>query len=206
MTETEKMIAGKFYDSSDSELVELRVKAHRLCADYNKTYETEAEKRSVILDELLPCHGSNLYLQGPIQFDYGKFTSFGKNCYANFNLVILDCAPVLIGDDVFFGPSCSLVTPMHPLLNEERRSKQKSDGTFYTTEYAKPITIKSGCWLASNVTVCGGVMIGENCVIGAGSVVTRDIPPNSLAAGVPCRVIRTLSENDSLFDSRNRDI
>jgi maltose O-acetyltransferase len=88
-------------------------------------------------------------------------------------------------------------------LNEERRVKQKADGSFYTTEYAKPITIKSGCWLASNVTVCGGVTIGENCVIGAGSVVTRDIPPNSLAAGVPCRVIRTLSENDRLLQSRN---
>ncbi len=206
MTETEKMLAGKVYDSSDSELIELRGKAHRLCADYNKIYESEAQKRSEILDELLPCHGSNLYLQGPIQFDYGKFTSFGNNCYANFNLVILDCAPVQIGDDVFFGPNCSVVTPMHPLLNEERRPKQKSDGSFYTTEYAKPITIKSGCWLASNVTVCGGVTIGENCVIGAGSVVTRDIPPNSLAAGVPCRVIRTLSESDSLFNSRNQNI
>ena len=173
MTETEKMLAGKVYDSSDSELIELRGKAHRLCTDYNKTYETEAQKRSEILDELLPCYGSNLYLQGPIQFDYGKFTSFGKNCYANFNLVILDCAPVQIGDNVFFGPNCSVVT------------------------------IKSGCWLASNVTVCGGVTIGENCVIGAGSVVTRDIPPNSLAAGVPCRVIRTLSENDRLLQSRN---
>ena len=101
MTETEKMLAGKLYDSSDSELAGLRVKAHRLCADYNKTYETEAQKRSEILDELLPCHGGNLYLQGPIQFDYGKFTSFGKNCYANFNLVILDCAPVSIGDELF---------------------------------------------------------------------------------------------------------
>lgn len=206
MTETEKMLAGKLYDSSDAELAGLRGKAHRLCADYNKTYETEAQKRSEILDELLPCHGGNLYLQGPIQFDYGKFISFGKNCYANFNLVILDCAPVSIGDDVFFGPNCSVVTPMHPLLNEERRSRQKPDGSFYTNEYAKPVVIKSGCWLASNVTVCGGVTIGENCVIGAGSVVTRDIPPNSLAAGVPCRVIRALSENDSLFNSRNQDI
>lgn len=203
MTEKEKMLAGKVYDSSDSELAEFRGKAHKLCADYNKTYETEAQKRSEILDELLPDHGSNLYLQGPIQFDYGKFTSFGKNCYANFNLVVLDCAPVAIGDDVFFGPNCSVVTPVHPLLGEERRQKQKPDGTFYTNEYAKPITIKSGCWLASNVTVCGGVTIGENCVIGAGSVVTHDIPPNSLAAGVPCRVIRTITENDSVFNSKN---
>lgn len=198
MTEKEKMLSGKIYDSSDSELTEIRGNAHKLCSDYNKTYETESEKRSDILNELLPEHGSNLYLQGPIQFDYGKFTSFGNNCYANFNLVILDCAPVSIGNNVFFGPNCSVVTPVHPLLNEERKPRQRPDGTFFAAEYAKPIVIKSGCWLASNVTVCGGVTIGENCVIGAGSVVTRDIPPNSLAAGVPCRVIRTLSEKDSL--------
>lgn len=198
MTEKEKMLSSKIYDPSDLVLTELRGNAHKLCSDYNKTYETEFEKRSDILNELLPEHGSNLYLQGPIQFDYGKFTSFGNNCYANFNLVILDCAPVSIGDNVFFGPNCSVVTPIHPLLNEERKPRQKSDGTFCIAEYAKPIVIKSGCWLASNVTVCGGVTIGENCVIGAGSVVTRDIPPNSLAAGVPCRVIRTLSEKDSL--------
>lgn len=198
MTEKEKMLSGKVYDYTDSELVELRGNAHKLCFDYNQTYETEVEKRLDILNKLLPEHGSNLYLQGPVQFDYGKFTSFGNNCYANFNLVILDCAPVSVGDDVFFGPNCSIVTPVHPLLNEERRTRQMPDGTFRATEYAKPISIKSGCWLASNVTVCGGVTIGENCVIGAGSVVTRDIPPNSLAAGVPCRVIRTLSEKDSL--------
>lgn len=113
--------------------------------------------------------------------------------------MILDCAPVTIGDDVFFGPNCSVVTPVHPLLNEERKQKTKPDGTLYTAEYAKPIKIGSGCWLASNVTVCGGVTIGENCVIAAGSVVTRDIPPNSLAAGVPCKVIRQLSEKDSIL-------
>lgn len=198
MTEKEKMLSGKVYDYTDAELVELRGNAHKLCFDYNQTYETEVEKRLDISNKLLPEHGSNLYLQGPVQFDYGKFTSFGNNCYANFNLVILDCAPVSVGDDVFFGPNCSIVTPVHPLLNEERRTRQMPDGAFRATEYAKPISIKSGCWLASNVTVCGGVTIGENCVIGAGSVVTRDIPPNSLAAGVPCRVIRTLSEKDSL--------
>lgn len=198
MTEKEKMLSGRIYDSSDSELLEIRVNAHKLCSDYNQTYETEVEKRSDILKKLLPGYGGNLYLQGPVQFDYGKFTFFGNGCYANFNFVVLDCAPVTIGDNVFFGPNCSLVTPVHPFLNEERKAKQKPDGTVFVDEYAKPIVIKSGCWLASNVTVCGGVTIGENCVIGAGSVVTRDIPPNSLAAGVPCRVIRTLSEKDSL--------
>ncbi len=198
MTEKEKMLLGKIYDSSDVELLKLRQNAHKLSEDYNKTYETEEEKRSTILKDLIPSQGEGLYLQGPIHFDYGHFTSFGKNCYANFNLTVLDCAPVSIGDNVFFGPNCSLVTPIHPLLNEERMPRKKPDGSTYILEYAKPITIKSGSWFATNVTVCGGVTIGENCVIAAGSVVTHDIPPNSLAAGVPCRVIRTLTDADRL--------
>lgn len=198
MTEYEKMFSGEIYDSSDKELLEMRKTAHELCQKYNQLFESESEKREEILKNLIPDQGENLYLQGPVQFDYGKNTSFGKNCYANFNLVVLDCAKVEIGDDVFFGPNCSVVTPVHPLLNEQRKQKVKTDGTLYTTEYAKPIKIGSGTWLASNVTVCGGVSIGENCVIGAGSVVTRDIPPNSLAAGVPCKVIRKITEKDRM--------
>lgn len=198
MTEYEKMISGEIYDSSDENLAEMRSFAHALCQKYNLLSESESEKRAEILKKLIPHQGENLYLQGPVQFDYGKNTSFGKNCYANFNLVILDCAKVEIGDDVFFGPNCAIVTPLHPLLNEQRKQKVKSDGTLYTTEYAKQIKIGSGTWLASNVTVCGGVSIGENCVIGAGSVVTRDIPPNSLAAGVPCKVIREITEKDRM--------
>lgn len=199
MTEKEKMLAGQIYDSSDAELVSMRSKAHRICLEYNQLFEGESEKRSSLLKELIPHQGNNLYLQGPVQFDYGEFTTFGTNCYANFNLVILDCAPVKIGDDVFFGPNCSVVTPVHPLVNDERKQRQKEDGTFYTKEYAKPITIGSGVWFGSNVTVCGGVKIGNNCVIGAGSVVTRDIPDNSLAAGVPCKVIRKITDSDRIF-------
>ena len=94
----------------------------------------------------------------------------------------------------------TLATPMHPLLPEERNIRKREDGSFYNLEYAKPITIKDNCWLASNVVVCGGVTIGEGCVIGAGSVVTRDIPPYSLAAGNPCRVIRKITEKDHMPD------
>lgn len=199
MTEMEKMTAGQIYDSSDSKLLELRGKAHRLCTDYNQTYETETEKRNEIMKQLLPNRGENLYLQGPVQFDYGCFTTFGKNCYANFNLTILDCAPVTIGDDVFFGPNCSVVTPVHPLVAEERKEKVKPDGTLYTMEYARPVTIGNGVWCATGVTICGGVKIGNNCVIGAGSVVTHDIPDNSFAAGVPCKVIRKITDADRIL-------
>ena len=198
MTEKEKMLAGKIYDTSDKELAAMRLKAHKLSARYNNVFEDEEDIRNKILSELIPNIGKGTYIQGPIQFDYGAFTTFGENCYANFNFTVLDICPVTIGDNVFFGPNCMLSTPVHPFRYQERNIKYKEDGTAYDDEYAKPITIGSNCWLASNVVVIGGVTIGEGCVIGAGSVVTRDIPANSLAAGNPCRVIREITEKDSI--------
>lgn len=199
MTEFEKMCAGKLYDPSDKELAKMRLNAHKWSKDYNDTYEDEEEKRAEILKKLCPNLGKGTFLQGPVQFDYGVNFITGKSCYANFNLTVLDCAPVTLGNDVFIGPNCQLVPPVHPLLNEERKMRLKEDGTAYDIEYAKPIVIKDGCWLASGVTVCGGVTIGKNCVIGAGSVVTRDIPDDSLAAGNPCRVIRKITKEDSVY-------
>lgn len=198
MTEKEKMISGKIYDPSDSELEALRIQAHRLSKDYNDTYDDEEEKREEILSKLIPNRSEGVYIQGPIQFDYGVFTTLGKNFYANFNLTVLDICPVTIGDNVLIGPNCSLMTPIHPLRYQDRNIRQREDGSLYDYEYAKPITIKENCWLAANVTVCGGVTINEGCVIGAGSVVTRDIPPNSLAAGNPCKVIRQITEADAI--------
>ena len=198
MTEKEKMIFGKLYDSSDSELAEMRKKAHRLSQRYNAAYEDEAEKRQLILQTLLPHAGKDLYLQGPVQFDYGVFTTFGNRCYANFNFTVLDSCPVIIGDDVFFGPNCTIATPIHPLLETERKMRYRENGQLYNLEYAKPVVIKNGCWIAGGVIICGGVTIGEGSVIGAGSVVVRDIPAGVLAAGNPCRVIRKITEQDSV--------
>ena len=198
MSEKEKMLAGKIYDPSDETLAALRVKAHKLSQQYNNTCEDEEELRKRILSELIPNQGKGLFLQGPIYFDYGVFTTFGENCYVNFNFTVLDTCPVNIGDNVFFGVNCTIATPMHPFRWQERNMKSKEDGTLYDDEYGKPVTIGSNCWIASNVVVAGGVTIGEGCVIGAGSVVTRDIPPNSLAAGNPCKVIREITEKDSL--------
>ena len=199
MTEKEKMFAGKLYDPSDEELATLRTKAHNLSQDYNKTYETEEDRRKEILDELIPNRKEGVYLQGPIQFDYGAFTTIGENTYANFNFTVLDCAPVTIGDNVFFGPNVSILTPVHPIRYEERNQYRKEDGQMTDREYAKPITIGSNCWIAGNVTICGGVTIGEGSVIGAGSVVTRDIPSGVVAAGVPCRVIRDITDEDRML-------
>lgn len=198
MTEQEKMLAGKLYDPTDEVLSRLRMKAHRLSQDYNRLYDDEEAERVRILKELLPNCGTGSYLQGPIYFDYGVFTSIGKNSFANFNFMVLDTCPVRIGDNVFFGPNCTLATPMHPLRYQERNMKRKPDGTLYDDEYGRPITIESNCWIASNVVVVGGVTIGEGSVIGAGSVVTKDIPPHSLAVGNPCKVIRRITEADAM--------
>ena len=198
MKQKESMLSGKLYDPNDPELLKLRVKAHRLSAEYNALLETDEEKRQEILEELIGDLGKGAYLQGPIQFDYGCFTSIGERTYANFNLTILDICPVKIGNDVFIGPNVSILTPMHPLRWQERNTYYREDGVLTDQEYGKPITIGNNIWIAGNVTICGGVTIGDGSVIGAGSVVTRDIPPDSLAAGNPCRVIRKITEADRI--------
>lgn len=199
--EKEKMLSGRLYDPSDPELARLRALAHDLSREYNALSEQD-QRRQEILSQLLGKMGENVYFQGPVQFDYGCFTTIGKNSYANFNLTVLDCCPVSIGENVFFGPNVSLLTPMHPLRWQERNPYAKADGTMTDQEYAKPITIESNCWIAGNVTVCGGVRIGEGSVIGAGSVVTRDIPAGVLAAGNPCRVIRPITQEDSIHSHK----
>ncbi|MBR1863292.1 MAG: sugar O-acetyltransferase [Ruminococcus sp.] len=194
MTEKEKMLSGQPYDPTDKELTELRVRAHRLSAEYDLTLETEEEKRSEILDSLLPQRGKDCYLQGPVQFDYGVFTKVGDNFYANFNFTVLDTCPVVIGDNVFFGPNCTVATALHYMDPVLRRMRHREDGSPYDIEFGSPVTIGSDCWIASNVVICAGVTIGDGCVIGAGSVVTRDIPSGCLAAGNPCRVIRKIGD------------
>ena len=199
MSEKEKMLAGKLYDPSDPELLALRAKAHRLCHDYNNVLEEETDKRTAILKDMGVRMGSNVYLQGPIYFDYGCFIEIGDNSYANFNLTILDTCPVHIGKNAFIGTGVSIVTPLHPLRYQERNIYQKEDGSYTDKEYGKPVIIEDNCWIASNVTICGGVRIGEGSVIGAGSVVVKSIPKNSLAAGNPCKVIREITEEDSVY-------
>lgn len=192
MSEKEKMLKGEIYDPMDEELVSLKAKCHRLCQEYNLTADVDIDKRKSILKELGMKLGENVYLQGPIYFDYGCFISMGDNSYANFNFTVLDSCPVNIGKNVYFGTGVSLVTPIHPLRYKDRIPYKSQKGYMTDKEYAKPITIGDNCWIASNVTICGGVTIGEGSVIGAGAVVIHDIAPNSFVAGVPAKVIKII--------------
>ncbi|MDE6029674.1 MAG: sugar O-acetyltransferase [Clostridiales bacterium] len=198
MTEKNKMLAGKIYDPTTPELTELRRRAHKLCKQYNDTFEEDESEREKILAELVPNMDSTGYLQGPIYFDYGVFTTFGKNFFANFNLTVLDVCPVTIGNDVFMGPNVSILTPKHPLRYQDRNAYKTEDGRVTDKEYGAPITIGDNCWIAGNVTILAGAEIGSGCVIGAGSVVTGKIPDNSLAYGNPARVVRQITEADAL--------
>ncbi len=198
MTEKEKMLAGKIYDPMDEELARERSLAHCLSKQYNDTLETENEKRADILAQLLPDMGEGGYIQGPIQFDYGVNTHLGKGFYANFNFTVLDICPVTIGENVFVGPNVSILTPLHPMRWQERNAYVREDGVTTTREYGAPVTIGDNCWISGNVTITGGAKIGNGCVIGAGSVVTGEIPDNYLAYGVPCRPIRPIADEDRI--------
>lgn len=198
MTEEQKLRAGLLFSPSDPTLVALKRKAHDLSTAYNQTFEGETEKRSAILRELFAELGEDSFLQGPIQIHYGCHTHIGRAFFGNFNLTIQDDAEVTIGNGCCFGPNVTLVTPLHPLLPEERAGLRMADGAIRPLCYAKPIRIGDNCWFGANVVVCPGVSIGAGCVIGAGSVVTRDIPAGSIAAGVPCRVLRPVTEADSM--------
>lgn len=197
---TKNMLAGKPYRPDTEELGKISNLAHRLCRDYNMLADTDKEERSAIIERLFPTHGKDVYLQGPIQIDYGQFTKLGDNFYANFNFTVLDTCPVTIGDNVMCGPNVTLATPLHPLLAEQRNSRMQKDGKIADVEYGAPITIGNNCWLASNVTVCSGVTIGDGCVVGAGAVVTRDMPANSLVLGVPAKAVRKLTDADRIKD------
>ena len=189
--EEERIFQGIVFCPGDPELVALKLRTHNLNVDYNNTYEDEYEKRAAILGEILGEMGEGTRIQGPIAFHYGKHTKIGRNFFGNFNLTIQDDGEVTIGDRCNFGPNVTIVTPIHPMVPEERNALLGPDGKPKRLCYAKPVHIGSDVWLGANVVVCPGV-------IGAGAVVTRDIPPRTFAAGNPCRVIREITEQDSM--------
>lgn len=196
--EEEKINAGILFYPEEPELRALKLKSHNLSQEYSLTREDEVERRNQILQELVGEIGENVIIQGPVFFHYGCHTHIGKQCFFNYNLTIQDDARVTVGDGCAFGPNVTIVTPLHPMISTERHAIRRADGSIRGMCYAKPVTIGKNCWIGANVVVCPGVSIGEGCVIGAGSVVTRDIPSGTFAAGVPARVIRKITEQDSM--------
>ena len=182
-SEKEKMLHGELYDPLDKQLSEERTKTRLLIAALNATREDDAEERAKILRQLIPHAGAGLWLQPPFYCDYGTNITLGENVFFNFNCIVLDVAPVLIGSRTLFGPNVQIYTATHPLGHKERSSG---------VEYAKPIVIGEDVWIGGSAVICPGVTIGNRSVIGAGSVVTKAMPSDVFAAGNPCRVIRVL--------------
>jgi maltose O-acetyltransferase len=183
-TEKQKMLAGELYDPFDPELVAARERARDLIQDLNATRERDTDGRRLILKSLLGGGGDSVWMQPPFYCDYGSNIYLGERVYFNFNCVLLDVCEIHVGDFTLFGPSVQVYTAGHP-LNAELRRKQ---------EFAKPIRIGSDVWVGGGAIICPGVTIGSRTVIGAGSVVTRDIPDGVVAVGNPCRVVREITE------------
>jgi maltose O-acetyltransferase len=183
-SEKEKMLAGEMYDATDSELVAERRQARDLCQSLNQSKDGEQLLRERIIEELFGSTGGSTWIEPPFHCDYGSNITLGEKVYFNFNCVILDPAPVIIGDNVLLGPAVQLYTAKHPIDAMERRAGLES---------AEPIEIGSDVWIGGGAIICPGVRVGARSVIGAGSVVTRDVPEDAVVAGNPCRVIRRLN-------------
>lgn len=177
----ERMIAGALYNAGDPELVHMRRQTRRLTACYNATAAEDLSAREALLRNLFCAVGERVEIEPPFQCDYGWNIALGNDVYFNFSCIVLDCARVTIGNNVKLGPGVHLYTATHPTDPAMRRA---------ALEYAAPIRIGDGVWVGGGALILPGVSIGENTTVGAGSVVTRDLPPNVIAAGNPCRVLR----------------
>jgi maltose O-acetyltransferase len=185
-TERQKMLAGELYEPNDPELVRMRESARDLCWALNATKESEAARHRSLLEQLLGSGGDSAAIQPPFFCDYGSNIHLGQRVFFNFNCVVLDVCEVRIGEFTMFGPSVQLYTAMHPLNAAQRRGR----------EFGKPIEIGRDCWIGGGAIVLPGVKIGDQTVIGAGSVVTRDVPSGVVAAGNPCRVLREIADDE----------
>lgn len=182
-TMRERMLAGELYIADDPVLGEESARAQSLAHRYNTMDPTDSAGRRAVMEELLGAFGEDSEVRPPFHCDYGYNTTIGARTFANWNLTSLDVARVTIGDDVQIGPNVQLLTATHPLDPDQRRDKW---------EAAEPITLENNVWLGGGVVVCPGVTIGENTVVGAGAVVTKDLPANVVAVGSPARVIKEL--------------
>lgn len=189
MTEKEKMLSQRLYDANSDELASERERAKELCFEYNRLHPSDKQGQREIMLRLLGKTKGNFHISQSFWCDYGYNIKLGENFYSNHNLVILDCAAVTFGDNVFVAPDCGFYTAGHPIDSERRN---------VGLEYAYPITVGDNVWIGAGVRVMPGVTVGDNVVIGGGSVVVKDIPSDSVAVGNPCRVIRPITDADKL--------
>jgi acetyltransferase-like isoleucine patch superfamily enzyme len=188
-TEKEKMLSGKLYKAFDKELLHERQYTKSQIFKFNSIPPDDIDKRNEVMKRLLGETKDKFQIESPFHCDYGYNIEIGENFYSNYNLIILDCAKVIIGDNVLIGPNVSIYTAGHPLHHEIRNQEY---------EFALPVRIGNNVWLGGNVVVNPGITIGDNSVIGSGSVITKNIPENVLAAGNPCKVLRKITSDDKM--------
>ena len=194
----DKMHSGEIYDPNDNDIMSEQAKCLEKLYDYNATRPFEYEKREELLKEMFAEIGEGCYIEPPLHANWaGKHVHFGKNVYANFNLTCVDDTHIYVGDSTMFAPNVILATAGHPILPELREKAY---------QFNMPIHIGRNCWLGAGVIVMPGVTIGDNTVIGAGSVVTKDIPANVVAVGNPCKVLRPIGERDKEYYFKDRKI
>ncbi len=183
------------YYCEDANILDAQEACLEKLYDYNHSRPREHEKRKMLMGEIFASVGEGCYVEPPLHANWGKHTSLGNGVYANFNLTLVDDTYITIGDHVMIGPNVTLATAGHPIDPDKRRKPH---------QFNIPIVIKSNVWLGAHCVVMPGVTIGENSVIGAGSIVTKDIPANVVAVGNPCRVLREINERDKAFYYKDR--
>ncbi len=197
MTNQERMKNGELYFCNDEALMREQAMCLEKLYDFNHTRPGESERRSRLLGELLAEVGENCYVEPPLRASWGRNTHFGNNVYANFNLTLVDDTDIYVGDNVMFAPNVVVATAAHPIEPELRRK---------VAQFNLPVRIGANVWIGAGAILLPGVTIGENTVVGAGSVVTRDIPANVVAVGNPCRVLREINDADREFYAKGRRI
>lgn len=200
ISDWDRMVDGKLYNAESKDIEKQHLDGMSRCQKYNKVSYRRKKARQKALEKLIPSSKENpLTIFSPFTCEYGVNIHVGKGCFVNANCVFLDIAPITLEDNVWIGASVTIATPMHPFLAEERLYQQYPDGLApHDLEYAKPVTIKEGCWICSGALILGGVTIGKNSIVAAGAVVTHDVPDNVIVAGVPARVVREIDEEDRM--------